>query len=300
MDAQAIEAVLLRRFRLDSVPTLCAPTLSQAPIAFSHLQCGNAGHGRTGTVPVESSFAFQVLLRPVRSWEIWTDKRHQRLPPSGPGDVCLFDLNENPQLEVHDPFDMVRFYISQSALDSLAYERGHRRPAGLRLPDFWAKDAVMHGMATSVAASMQRPNEVQAMFVEHIALAFHAHAVHAYGGISQSDHRHGGLTPARMRRASDIMQSELEVNHSISRLANECGLSSRHFARAFKETTGLAPHRWIMRRRVKRSRELMAQTEMELAEIALACGFVDQSHFSRVFTQIEKQSPARWRRQLNK
>ena len=180
-----------------------------------------------------------------------------------------------------------------------SYEQGQRRVAGLRLPKSGVKDAVMHGMATSLAASMRRPNEVQAMFVEHMALAFHAHAVHAYGGVSQSARRYGGLTPAQIRRACDIMRSDLEVNHSISRLASECSLSSRHFARAFKETTGLAPHQWIMRRRVERSRELMAQTEMQLAEIALACGFVDQSHFSRVFTQIEKQSPARWRRQLD-
>lgn len=69
-------------------------------------------------------------------------------------------------------------------------------------------------------------------------------------------------------------------------------------ARAFKETTVLAPHRWLTRRHVQRARELLAQTTMELADIALACGSVDQSHFSRVFARTEKQSPDRWRRQL--
>jgi AraC family transcriptional regulator len=94
------------------------------------------------------------------------------------------------------------------------------------------------------------------------------------------------------------MEAELDADHSISRLAREFGLSSSHFARAFKTTTGLAPHQWLTRRRVARARELLAQTTMEPADIACACGFVDQSHFSRIFARVEKQSPGRWRRRL--
>jgi transcriptional regulator GlxA family with amidase domain len=130
-----------------------------------------------------------------------------------------------------------------------------------------------------------------------MALAFHAHVAHAYGGISEGRESYGGLAPWQLRRACDTMEAELETNHSISRLAGDCGLSSSHFARAFKETTGLAPHQWLTRRRVQHARELLAQTTMDLTDIALACGFVDQSHFSRIFARIEKQSPGRWRRQ---
>ena len=88
-------------------------------------------------------------------------------------------------------------------------------------------------------------------------------AFRAYGGASEGRESYGGLAPRQLR-----------------------------------ETTGLAPHQWLTRRRVQRARELLAQTTMDLADIALACGFVDQSHFSRVFARTEKQSPGRWRRQL--
>ncbi len=234
----------------------------------------------------------------MRSWKIWSDRSRTPLPVSGPGDIFLFDLSENPQLEVHDPFDMMRCYISQSSMDSLSYEHGQRRVAGLRLAQFGTYDPVMHGIATSVAGAMQRPGEAPTMFVEHMALAFHAHVSHAYGGVSV-EHRHsGGLTHWQFRRVCDAMQARLNFNHSIGGLASECGLSSRQFARAFKETTGFTPHQWLMRRRIERSRELLAQTDMDLVDIALECGFVDQSHFSRVFAQLQKQTPAKWRRQL--
>jgi transcriptional regulator GlxA family with amidase domain len=157
----------------------------------------------------------------------------------------------------------------------------------------------MHGMAMSLIASMVRPNEAQALFVEYMALAFHAHAATVYGGAPNGHSSHGGLAPWQLTRACDVMEADLGESHSISCLAGECGLSSSHFARAFKETTGLAPHQWLTRRRVQRARELLAQSTMELTDIALACGFVDQSHFSRVFARTEKQSPGRWRRQLS-
>jgi AraC family transcriptional regulator len=298
MDANAIDATMSKRFRLKRAPTLSASPISRVPIAFTRLRCDDAAHGRVGPVPPENSFAFQVLLRPIRSWKIWHYRRHAILSPSGPGDIFLFDLGENPQLELHDPFDMVRFYISQSSLDSLAYECGQRRVGGLRMPQQGASDPVMHGMALALTASMARPHEAQTMFVEHMALAFHAHVTHVYGGVPEGRRHAGGLAPWQLRRACDAMQSELHVNHSVGAMAAACGVSSSHFAQAFKESTGLAPHQWLTRRRVDRARELLTQTKMDLAEIALACGFVDQSHFSRVFARIEKQSPGRWRRQI--
>ncbi len=298
MNDQALEHLLQQRFRLESAPTLAVQTPAKVPIAFTHLQCAIPEHGRARPVPAEASFAFQVLLRPMRCWDIWSNRGRAPLPASGPGSIFLFDLTENPQIDVRDPFDMVRFYISQSSLDSLAYEHDQRRVAGLRVPEFGTHDPVLHGMASALAAKLQHPREVPSMFAEHIALAFYAHVSHAYGGVSL-DHRHtGGLTHWQTRRACEVMQSELYANHSIGRLAAECGLSSRHFARAFKQSTGFSPHQWLLRKRIERSRDLLAQTAMDLASIALACGFVDQSHFSRFFSGLEGQSPGKWRRQL--
>jgi AraC-like DNA-binding protein len=58
----------------------------------------------------------------------------------------------------------------------------------------------------------------------------------------------------------------------------------------------LAPHQWLMKRRVERSKELLREPGLQLAQIAQICGFVDQSHFARVFLRSENCSPGRWRR----
>jgi AraC-like DNA-binding protein len=72
-----------------------------------------------------------------------------------------------------------------------------------------------------------------------------------------------------------------------------CGPSRGYFIRGFKKTTGKAPHQWILSQRVERARGLLMKTDMSLADVALACGFADQSHFTRVSPVRPDCRPAR-------
>ena len=107
----------------------------------------------------------------------------------------------------------------------------------------------------------------------------------------------GGLAPWQERRAKEMLLGDLRADHSLSDLAEACGMSVRHLARAFKATTGLPPHRWLLRRRVDRAKELLESTDESLSGIALASGFADQSHLTRVFQALAGSSPGAWRRQ---
>ena len=96
----------------------------------------------------------------------------------------------------------------------------------------------------------------------------------------------GGLVPWQERRAKAMLLDHLDGDLSLSDLAEACGLSVRHFSRAFKATTGEPPHRWLLRQRVEHAKERLAGTNDTLGAIALACGFADHSHFSRVFRAL--------------
>jgi len=92
------------------------------------------------------------------------------------------------------------------------------------------------------------------------------------------------------------MKTNLDGQVALSRVAEECGLSVRHFARAFRKSTGVPPYRWLLNQRVERAKELLCNPALPLTSIALACGFSDQSHFTRVFTATVRLSPGLWRR----
>ena len=106
----------------------------------------------------------------------------------------------------------------------------------------------------------------------------------------------GGLAPWQERRAKELMSTHLGREISLAFVAGECRLSVSHFARSFKQCTGKPPHRWLLENRVERAKELLTDAGLPLAEIALECGFSDQSHFTRVFSRIAGTSPGTWQR----
>jgi len=106
-----------------------------------------------------------------------------------------------------------------------------------------------------------------------------------------------GLAPWQADLASRLLLRDLCVDLPVNRLARRCGLSRCYFARAFKVSMGLPPHRWLMRHRIERAQEMLERTSDSIAAIALSCGFADQSHLTRVFHAISGTSPAAWRRQ---
>lgn len=82
----------------------------------------------------------------------------------------------------------------------------------------------------------------------------------------------------------------------LEELARVCGLSRSHFARAFKATVGLSPFQWLVAQRVEQAKSMLLNSDLPVGEIGLACGFSDQSHFTRIFVKYTGIAPAAWRR----
>jgi AraC family transcriptional regulator len=297
MAADAIEDDLARRFRIDRPPTLLARKSSKARIGFSRMRSSRPMRGRSLAVPPQEAFAFHVPLSVPFFSDLWTAGRRREVPDLRLGDAQLVDLGDNPVVSLDIPFDTLRFYISQITLDEMANEAGIRRAKGLYAPNFGARDLVMFGLAQALAGAMEEPGDGTAMFSDCIALAFFAHVVRAYGGVSIGGRNaSGGLAAWQLQRARDFINVNLAHDPSIPEIAHECGLSSGYFARAFKRSTGVPPYKWLTKMRVERAKELLKDPRCELADIAQLCGFVDQSHFTRVFSRSEGYSPGRWRR----
>ncbi|MBS9760459.1 helix-turn-helix domain-containing protein [Pseudomonas mosselii] len=107
----------------------------------------------------------------------------------------------------------------------------------------------------------------------------------------------GQLKSWQLRTATQLMLERLDTCVSVTEIAQACALSRSHFSRMFKESTRMSPQQWLREQRVMKSRELLKTSTMLLAEIALECGFCDQSHFCRTFVKAEGMTPKAWQQQ---
>jgi AraC-like DNA-binding protein len=105
----------------------------------------------------------------------------------------------------------------------------------------------------------------------------------------------GGLSPGALRRVDHYVETHLSESVDLAELAGVAGLSMFHFARQFKQSAGVTPHHYLIRKRVERAQEMLARTDLSLSEIAFATGFADQSHFARHFRQMLGITPGQFR-----
>jgi AraC-like DNA-binding protein len=115
---------------------------------------------------------------------------------------------------------------------------------------------------------------------------------------AQSRYAKGGLAGWRLRKALELLESNSGTQPSLSEIAQSIGLHPTSFCRAFKQSTGLSPHRYLLVHRVNRAKELMKDRNLSLTQIALDCGFSSSSQFSAVFSRIAGFPPRTYRRSM--
>src|SRR5258706_6120793 len=96
----------------------------------------------------------------------------------------------------------------------------------------------------------------------------------------------GGLAPARLRRVVKLVHARIEEEVTLGELAESAGLSTAHFSLMFRKSTGESPHQFVLRRRIERAKELLRVAEARVLDVAVACGFQSQQHFSPVVRPI--------------
>jgi AraC family transcriptional regulator len=212
------------------------------------------------------------------------------------GGVSAIDLQEEPAVLLPNPFDALVLFVTQAALDEIASAYQTPRVEHLAWPQ-GAFDPVVHHLGQTLLTTLEQPHHAPKIFLDHVLQAIHCHVVCSYGGLRISDRQfRGGLSSLQMRRATEFLETHLDGNIDLQQVAEICDLSLSHFARAFKQTFRRPPYRWLIERRVDKARDLMMNSRLPLADIAIQSGFADQSALNRSFKRIHGVTPGIWRR----
>src|SRR5580700_8652147 len=105
----------------------------------------------------------------------------------------------------------------------------------------------------------------------------------------------GGLGSARLRRIKELVHAKMEDDLSLDEMAQSVGLSTAHFARMFRKSTGETPHQFVLRQRVERAKAMLRVPDARVFDVAMACGFKTPQHFAQVFRDFCRVSPTEYR-----
>lgn len=295
MQSGAFGSQIGRYFRLPAAPSLAVERGGSVKVAVTRLRSAKGMTTPTIIPARENAHSIHLHLKDSPDHALWLRGRHVFQGGYKAGTTSLVNLDDEPVARIGNAFDILQIYMPHASVDEVSLEHGGPPVRELTWPR-GASDPTAARFAGLLLDALGAES-TNTLFVDHIMLALRIHVAQTYGGVQAAQlRRTGGLAAWQERRAKDILEARCTESLSITELAAECGLSPSHFTRAFRRSTGMQPHRFLSGLRIERAKAYLLAGELPLAEIALACGFSDQSYFTRVFTRAVGISPGAWQR----
>jgi len=199
-------------------------------------------------------------------------------------------------VEVEGRYDMMRVYLPRQRMISVAESMARRSDVKLRLPNPGFDDCIITNLLNIIEFAFENPERTSRLLVDEVSVLLMSHLIHNYSDVSPVERSRGGLASWQERVAKEILLARLRDPPTVDELGHACGVSARHFIRAFRQSTGRTPHQWLMRERALKARSLLEHSDRTLAEISALCGYANQSHFCRAFPRQFGKSPSTSRR----
>jgi AraC family transcriptional regulator len=135
------------------------------------------------------------------------------------------------------------------------------------------------------------------LYVSALVNALKAHILRGSSTAGSADIPTAGFSAYRLHHILNVVSQHPEVTYTLDEMAADAGVTPAHFCRVFRKATGQSPHHYVMKMKLDRAQQMLAQSQMQLSSIAECLGFTSQSHFTRAFRQHAGKTPTEYRRQ---
>lgn len=233
-------------------------------------------------------------------WEVeWPDEgRRQKLPELRGGSIVFTSACSavRSRKRDHGRFCSLVLQIPPSALERLDDDGGNLADLTLA-PQAGPGHAELCRVVGAMCAEMDVVGPASRLYRDTLGLQLLVQLVRHASDLVLAPAK-GGLAGWQVRRAIELIERDLARAPSLRQLADEMGLSPSHFCTAFRQSTGLPPHKYLLRSRVARAKRLMIDRTRSLTEVALNSGFASSSQFAITFRRSEGMTPTAYRRGL--
>ena len=229
--------------------------------------------------------------------DIWfAGKRHSG--DCRAGDVCVLPAGLPYAVRRRGPpgrlvlVSMSATLVGQVAGDGFAGRRVELQPA------FCTRDALLSPLLRALTDELMAGNPGGPLYAETLGAAIAAQLLRRHAACPVGARKRGGLNSSMLRTVTDYIEEHLAGPVSLHALAGLAGMSIFQLARRFRDSIGLPPHQFVLRRRIERGKLLLRRKDLSILEVALSCGFSSQSHFAGAFRTLAGVTPRSYRQSL--
>ena len=190
--------------------------------------------------------------------------------------------------------EFIHLYLEPAFIAQIAYESINPDKVEFLL-ELKKADRLIQQIGLALKADLEL-DDGNGFYADSLATALAAHLLKHYATRKHVFRSYeDGLPKVMLKQAIEYMNVNLGENVSLSEMAAILHISQYHFCRLFKQSTGMSPHRYLMQQRLDRAKQRLKQPELTVTDIALECGFANQSHFAKYFRRYTGVSPTQYR-----
>ncbi|MBD2463793.1 helix-turn-helix transcriptional regulator [Oscillatoria sp. FACHB-1407] len=212
------------------------------------------------------------------------------------GAIEVFPANLPYSVCWSNQVEFTHCYLEPTFLNSIAHETVDPDRVELEL-ELMKADQLIHHLILNLRTELENCETSDRIYIDSIATFLSAHLLRHYTTYQQVLKPYeDGLPKYKLRQAIEYINEHLSETISLTAIADELQMSKYYFCRLFKQSTGLAPYQYLIRQRIQRAKQLLLQSDRNVTDIALDCGFSNQSHLARHFRQFTGMSPQQFRK----
>ena len=209
--------------------------------------------------------------------------------------VCMTPAGQSLSAEWNASLDHMGMFLNASFVSRIAAENGFS--PNVEFCEVHTKqDPLIQNLGLALLETADHSDQLGSLFADSLIQTLTLHLLSNYTQTAPAPAlSSGGLAGYRLNRVIEFIDANLENDISLADLAAVAELSSFHFSRSFRTSTGKSPQQYVMQQRLERAKILLARPELPIVEVSLRSGFKNQSHFTSWFRKYTNFTPKLWR-----
>ena len=211
------------------------------------------------------------------------------------GNICVLPAGLEHQAALESDSQHLALYVEPSLIAKAASE-AHISGSFEIAERYTRSDKVISSIGLALLSELDSEKLSGRLYAESLANVLAVHLLRYYADTKlRAATFTGGLSAIKLRQVKDFINENYGRDLKLAEMAQVAEMSSFHFAREFKRTTGTSPHQYLIKFRVERAKALLAKNDLPLIEVGLQSGFSHQSHFTRLFRRFTGTTPHSYR-----